>query len=557
MLTTLMVQNFAIIDNLTIDFKNGLTIITGETGAGKSLIIDAIGLLLGDRSSATMIRSGFNKATVEGIFNQYSQKVANLLDSFGIEHDNDELIIKKEILASGKSTSRVNGSFVTINQLTQITELLADVHTQDDTKKMFDSHSYLDLIESNESKILLESYTKVYSSYQQSLKSYEKLKQKTRDILAEIDFMRFRKEELQKADLKVNEENMIEEELQTLNNFENIYLNLTSIKEQFKVNNIIDTLYYVNQNLEQLSRYSNLYEEKFKKIENIYYELEDFINDINTLINHLEFDENRLNVLNERSNYLHDLKRRYRKSIPELIEYLDELKQQINQIDQYDDLLIECHQKVKKDYDALVEVASLLTFERKKNAKICTENILQTLSELHLEKVQIEITFTKIDLKNEFYATPFKPSGIDEVNILISFNVGEPLKELAKVASGGEMSRVMLALKTHLLTNMELSTMIFDEIDQGVSGAVAEAMAKKLKLISNNTQVLAITHLPIVASASNHHIHIAKNVIDERTYTSYEELTLPKRIDAIAKMISPTIDNNILQLASTMINRWE
>ena len=174
MLITLMVQNFAIIDNLTIDFKNGLTIITGETGAGKSLIIDAIGLLLGERSSTTMIRSGFSKATVEGVFNHYSPKVAELLDLFGIEQNlENELIIKKEIYATGKSTSRINGSFVTINQLSQITELLADIHTQEDTKKLFDTHSYLDFIESSSSKILLEAYSNAYLAYQHSLNSYE------------------------------------------------------------------------------------------------------------------------------------------------------------------------------------------------------------------------------------------------------------------------------------------------------------------------------------------------------------------------------------------------
>lgn len=559
MLITLMVQNFAIIDNLTIDFKNGLTIITGETGAGKSLIIDAIGLLLGERSSTTMIRSGFSKATVEGVFNHYSPKVAELLDLFGIEQNLEkELIIKKEIYATGKSTSRINGSFVTINQLSQITELLADIHTQEDTKKLFDTHSYLDFIESPSSKILLEAYSNAYLAYQHSLNSYEKLKQKARDVHDEIDFMRFRRDELLKADLKLMEENEIEEELQTLNNFENIYLNLTSIKERFEANNIIDTLYDTNQKLEQLTKFSLQYEGKFKKIEDIYYELEDFISDINSSISRLEFDENRLNQLNERSNFLHDLKRRYRKSIPELITYLNELDEQLIQIDQYDDLLIECHQKLKKDYEALVEVAMLLTFERKKNAKVLQESIKVTLTELHLSKVQIEIVFEKNNFKNEFYATIFKVNGVDEVNILVSFNPGEPLKELSKIASGGEMSRVMLALKTHLLTNMELSTMIFDEIDQGVSGVVAEAIANKLKMISQNTQVLAISHLPIVASAADYHLHIMKKIVNERTITCFEELSFSKRLQEIAKMIAPSSDNkNVQDLALSMIKKWQ
>lgn len=559
MLSMLTVQNFAIIDNIEIDFKPGLTILTGETGAGKSLIIDAIGLLLGDRASSTMVRSGYQKAIIEGVFSDYSDKISELLQSFGIDKTPDrELTIRKEIALTGKTTTRINGILVTVNELNAIAGLLADIHTQDDTKKMFQTIHYLDFIETEESKQILREYQNLLSKYLEALKRYRSLKKRAAEDSNQLEFMRFQVTELINAKLSENEETDLEQELYILNNFENIFKNLASIKKLLEENNITGSLFEIGSILQKLSKIDNRFSEHVTQIDNAYYEIDDFAGFISSELSHLSFDEKRLNQINERLQFLKDLKRRYRKTIPELIGFQTELSNRINEFAQLDDFLVDAEKDVKIAYDKLVEVAIALSSKRKENALKLEQAIKDTLAELYLVHVQMEICFKDVVFSDMFNSAVFHSHGTDNLEILISFNVGEPLRDITKVASGGEMSRIMLALKTHLLKNMKLATMIFDEIDQGVSGAVASAIAKKLITISKDTQVLAITHLPIVASSADHHIFISKKTIGGRTVTVLEELTMERRIQEIAQMLSPDVqDDSVLALAKDMINHWK
>lgn len=558
MLQSLMVKNFAIIDNVSLEFKEGFTSITGETGAGKSLLIDAIGLLLGDRASSSMVRVGEPKAIIEGVFDKIGSKAKELLLEFGLLDDDDEdlLIIKKEINSNGKSIVRMNGSVVNLSQLESIAKVLADIHTQNDTKKLFEADNYLSFIDDEKTLVLLKQYQELRTNYLQCLKDYEVIFKNIDEYQKEQDYLRYQYEVLVDSNLKNGELEDLEEELNSLTNYEQIHKNLVIINQRFNENNITDSIYGISELLSKIANMDKKYARDAENLKNIYYDISDLESSLNHNLKNLDFDEIRYNQVVERMNYLKDLVHKYRKSIPELIEYLDELKNKLQFVGDQDYIINQAKNKLLKSYQLLLEKADELTKARKDNAKNLISNIKKALNDLMLNKVQLEIVFENNGSKNEMDSKAFTKNGQDIVDIVISFNPGEPLKPLSKVASGGEMSRVMLAIKTHLLSNLHLATMIFDEIDSGVSGEVAYEVGRKLKEISKSTQVLAITHLPVVAAQANQQFFISKKVENGLTKTSVTELSYEKRIDVLAKLISPN-DNTgkSKELAISMLSR--
>ena len=559
MLASLTVQNFAIISNINIEFDKGLTILTGETGAGKSLIIDAIGLLFGNRASTSMIRSGCTKAIVEGVFIDCGSKVMDIIKKYDLDSlDEGVIVVRREINENGKSLIRVNGAVVTLNQLSEITYYLADIHTQLDTKKLFDVHNYVNFIDDTTSLEILDEYHNRLNLYKNNLKLYYDKKNQIEADAENLDYLKYQLNELNSASLVANELEEIENKIKELNNYEHIYKGLSSVKNAFSDNDIVGSLYLVKQNLTKLKDLSDSYQNIFETSENLYYELEALEEDVIAKCSNLEFDEKTLDKLNSRYSLIKELMRKHRKSFDELIEYQKELNERVNNFEKNDILLEDYYKNVVSSYNNLKEVTSLLTNIRMKNAKKLKDNILETLKSLYLEKVQLDIKFNEYTFKNELDDAIFKEDGADLVSFYISFNVGEPLKDLSKVASGGEMSRVMLAFKVHLLKNLGLSTIIFDEIDTGVSGTVAKSMADKLKIISKDTQVLSITHLPIVASAADNHLFINKQIEDNRTITSIRQLSYEERIEEIAMMISSQRNDITSQrLAEDMIKSYK
>lgn len=557
MLQQLTVNNFAIIDNITIEFKNHLSVLTGATGAGKSLIIDAIGLLLGDRASNQMIRTGEEKATIEGIFTSYNETIDNLLDQFGIDKM-DYLIIRRDIYKNGKSISRINGYVVTLSQLTTISNLLADIHTQLDTKKLFDLRNYVDFIDNEEIRKEISKYQEIRNEYLEHLKAYNHLVDEFKKGQDNFDFYQFRLNELKSMNLSVDEVANLEEELNVLNNYETINSNLSEIKETFRNQDILNSLYSIKQQLAKLASFNEKYAELAKTVDGSYYDLEDVEQTISSNLAHLEFDNKRFDYINERISAIKDIERKYRMSVEQLIDYQKSLEELVNNFDQSEFLINNELIKVKESFDKLTKKAAEITALRVAQSKILIENINKTLVDLCLDKVRIKITVDSIKPNNEFDQSAFKENGNNIVDFLISFNIGEELRPLSKVASGGEMSRIMLALKTHMLQNMNLSTIIFDEIDTGISGEVAMAVAKKMKEISKTTQVLAITHLPIVASAADQHLFVSKEVKDNKTYTIVKLLSKEERIEKVAEMISSS-NNDIssLLVAENMINNFK
>lgn len=557
MLSNLRVKNFAIIDNINIDFNQGFTVLTGETGAGKSLIIDAIGLLFGDRSSTSVVRNGEAKAIVEGVFEKLSQNTTKVLEDIGVELlEDDMLIIKREINSTGKSIIRVNGEIVTLAQLEKLALTLGDIHTQDDTKKLFLPENYLSFIDNEEVFTVLSKYHDLRTIYLENLKKYKNLVNSQNEIDTNSEFWAYQYNELDKADLKIGEIEELEQELNFLNNYEYIFKLLLEIKETLSDNDISGSLYNILNNLEKLKKVNDKYQKQYELINDAYYNIEDLESSIKDDFNHLEFDEERLNVINERISYLNGLMRKYRLDILGLIKMKEELKIKINNVDNIEVYIEDAKKEVERSYENLKLVSLELTQIRKNNALNLTNNIKSTLKDLLLDKVQIEIKFAEYQLDNCFVSAPFLEDGCDQIDILVSFNVGENLKPLSKVASGGEMSRVMLALKVNMLNNLHLSTMIFDEIDSGVSGDAAAGVASKMKEISKFTQVLSITHLPIVASYADNQMLISKEVVNERTVTNINLLSYEERVDVIAKMLSPNdTTNKSKELAMSLLNK--
>lgn len=556
MLQSLMVKNFAIIDNIHIEFKSGFTAITGETGAGKSLLIDAIGLLLGGKASPSMIRFGEQRAIIEGVFSNIGDQIKEKLDEYGLLGDEEDLlVIKKEINLSGKSLVRVNGFVTSLSQLEVISEKLADIHTQNDTKKLFEPKNYLHFIDNASSKLVLYEYQKAREQYLQALNHYQNICENIEEIQKEIDYLQYQYDVLIDAKLKENELEGLEEELYTLSNFEQIYQNLAFIIQKFKENNINDQIYEIAETLDKTSNMDMQYQNMVQIIKNAYYDLSDIESTIASKLEHLDFDEDRYNQVSERVHFLKDLMHKYKKTIPELLVYEQQLKQKLETIGEQDFLIQEAKQNLEQSYALVQDLANKLTCIRKENAKQLTHNIQIALADLLLDKVRIEIVFTKNSNKSTHHTSNFPKNGQDNVEIMIAFNPGESLKELSKVASGGEMSRVMLAIKTHLLSHLQLSTMIFDEIDSGVSGEVAYGVAKKLKEIAQFTQVLAITHLPIVASTADQQLFIHKKIEHEMTLTQVEELDEIGRVDVLASLISPNdTTGKSKELALLMLN---
>lgn len=542
MLTSLHVQNFAIIDQIDIDFKSGLTVLTGETGAGKSLIIDAIGLLIGGKSSPNVVRNGAVKAVIEGVFDHLNEDVVKFLTDLEIDND-DELIIRRDIYATGKTTFRVNGIILTASQIELLCENLVDIHVQNDTLRLFNPKNYLSFIDNETTLAVLKEYQESYLLYLEILGEYKKLLKNKDTNDQNLDYIKFQLNEITSANLVIGEEESLLEELKLLNNYENIFQALQNIKSFINNDNLNDNLYEILENLKKLKLLKPNYIEFYNDIENTYYLLEELNNTVKSELSHLEYDEDRVNEINERLSEISRLKRKYRLDVDGILSLKENLQNQIDSVDNFEFFEKELNKKLQKAYNNLKEISLRLTKERLLSAKILKENILSALKDLMLDKVRLEFVFNDVNYNDYLNNTIFNKNGVDTFDILISFNPGETLKPLSKVASGGEMSRVMLALKTHLFKNKKLSTVIFDEIDTGISGSVAEGVARKIKEISTSMQVLSITHLPIVAAIADNHLFVKKSSLDDSTTTTVVELSIDERINNIAEMISPN-DNS-------------
>lgn len=544
MLVNLAVKNFAIIDNINIDFKNHMTVLTGETGAGKSLIIDAIGLLFGDRASSEMVRYGETKATIEGVFVGYDQKLNELLNEFGVDEE-EELIIRRDVLSSGKSVCRVNGCAINLSQLEEISYFLGDIHTQFDTHRLINPKNYLSFIDDEIINSLLLEYKDSLSNYRKIKREYNLLVQTHDEETKQLDFFKFQLQELNKANLSLTEEEDLKSQADYLNNYEVI---ATNINDAMKSLDSISELYDAMTSLSKVEKFDNNYAQYVSIISDCYYQLED----IQSSLSKVSFDESKLSELdyiNERLMVYSDMRRKHKMSTEEIINYQEGLQEKIDSFENYDFKIGELEKALTDAYNKTMAIALEIRALRQEKSSQLEKSIVDNLIDLELKDTLFKIEF---NLEN----TKFFENGIDEVNFMVTFNKGETLKPLNKVASGGELSRFMLALKSILSKNMVNQTIIFDEIDSGVSGKVAYSIAQKISSISEFAQVLCITHLPQVAAICDNHIALTKEVVNGRTITVVNELELDDRIREIAKMISNgDISDSSISLARELIQK--
>ncbi|UCH98962.1 DNA repair protein RecN [Staphylococcus haemolyticus] len=536
MLQTLSIKQFAIIDELEIHFSDGLTVLSGETGSGKSIIIDAIGQLIGMRASSDYVRHGEKKAIIEGIFDIDENKdVIHILHNLDIEIDEDFLLVKREIFSTGKSICRLNNQIVTLQDLRKVMQELLDIHGQHETQTLLKQKYHLKLLDDYaEDKYLStkDKYQNVFNQYKSKTKELEELESADQALLQRLDLMKFQYEELEEASLKEGEIEQLEVDIRRIQNSEKLSMALNNAHVTLTDEHAItDRLYELSNHLQSID---DILPDKFSKlkedIDQFYYTLEDAKHDLYDEMSNTEFDEQMLNELESRMNLLNNLKRKYGKDIYELITYKDKLQNEIAKIENYEESTSQLREEISQLYDEVMLKGKVLSRERRTVARTLRDHIVSEIQNLQMKDANLEISFQLLD----------KPTidGIEFVEFLISPNKGEPLKSLNKIASGGELSRIMLALKSIFVQSRGQTAILFDEVDSGVSGQAAQKMAEKMRDIAEYIQVICISHLPQVASMSDHHLLISKASNDDRTTTQVKELENDDKIDEIARMIS-------------------
>lgn len=536
MLQTLSIKQFAIIDELEIHFSDGLTVLSGETGSGKSIIIDAIGQLIGMRASSDFVRHGEKKAIIEGIFDiDNSKEAISVLNDLDIDIDEDFLLVKREIFSSGKSICRINNQIVTLQDLRKVMQELLDIHGQHETQILLKQKYHLKLLDDyaeNQYTNSKERYETTFNEYKEKKKELEELQSADQALLQRLDLMKFQFEELQEASLKEGEIAQLESDIKRIQNSEKLSLALNNAHITLTDEHAVtDRLYELSNHLQTID---DILPGKFKKlkedIDQFYYTLEDAKHELYDEMSNTEFDEQLLNELESRMNLLNNLKRKYGKTIDELITYQSKLESEIAKIENYEESTSQLKEEIDLLYEKVIKYGQSLSKERRIVARTLRDHIVAEIQNLQMKDANLEISFQPLQ-------TP-TIEGIEFVEFLISPNKGEPLKSLNKIASGGELSRIMLALKSIFVESRGQTAILFDEVDSGVSGQAAQKMAEKMRDIAKYIQVICISHLPQVASMSDHHLLISKMSKNDRTTTQVKELKKEDKIDEIARMIS-------------------
>lgn len=565
MLLNLSIRDYALIDNLSISFGPGLNILTGETGAGKSIIIDAVNLIIGERASTDFIRTGSESASVEAVFDYKNPAIEDILTEYGIDAEDDTLIISREVNKEGRSFARVNGRLVPVGVLKKIGKLLIDIHGQHEHQALLDSKNHLNILDSLGSKIISDSKEKVselYKKYRQINSRISTLEKKYLDFSKQQEILKFEIDELDKAQLLPDEDILLEEEKKVIENAEKIFSALefayTTLYQNYEIPSINDNLSKVIDSLEDIKGFYKPIENILESLKNILYELEDISFTIRELKDSVDFDAEKLNTINERLELINRLKLKYGKTIPELLDYkanaIAELDNVINTGDEIKELKIE-YEQIKK---SLAENALELSKKRKVVAEKLEQDILKELSDLGMKnvnfKVHMGLTEDPKGIEIDDKKISVSEDGIDNVEFLISTNYGEPLKPLAKIISGGESSRIMLALKSIIAEVDNISCMIFDEIDAGIGGRTAQAVGEKLSKISRTHQILCVTHSPQIASLGDTHFLIKKESTGDTTVTKVYKIDGDKRVDELARMLGGAkITDNTIAHAKEML----
>lgn len=540
MILELSIRNLAVIEHVQVSFGRGFHVLTGETGAGKSMIIDALTLLVGGRGSAELIRHGASKAELEAMFELADDHPSwDTLDRLGIEADPGEpLIIRREITAQGKSVSRINGQLVNMTMLREVGEWLVNIHGQHEHQSLLRTEHHLEWLDQyDEAAItpLREAYQAVYNTYISAKKELAELEQSSRQSLQMLDMYRFQLEEIEAAKLQPGEDESLEEEKRKLANAEKFMQSAADAYDALYANGqTLDCLSIAVKRLQDIAPLDpDTLGPLLEQVQGAYYQLEDAAYQTRDYRDSIEFNPERLNEIEERLDLLSRLKRKYGATIEEILAYGDNIRQQIEQMENKDERLVELQDIISKTEPKLKEAAGKLSEARRTAADRLAAEIERQLQDLHMVHTKFYVELRHADSEQPSYTR----NGWDHAEFLISPNPGEPLRPLAKIASGGELSRIMLALKTIFARIDKVPVLVFDEVDTGVSGRAAQAIAEKLSELAETCQVFAVTHLPQVASMADKHYAILKELQEGRTFTIVERLADAGRIDETARLM--------------------
>ena len=540
MISTLHIKNIRIIDDLSIDLNEGLNVLTGETGAGKTLIIDSLGIISGGRFSKEMIRKGETNSFVE--ICMYEPENENSIDG--------NIIVSREINSNGKNMCKINGRMVTVNELKNFMSKFIEIHGQNDNQSLLDNKFHLKYLDG----FIGDKITDIKKQYKEKYEKYLEIKQELKNNYGDekererkLDLLRYQFNEIEESNLKVNEEDNLEEKRKLMLNSEKISKNLNEADIAIGENSI-DSINVAIRALEKIENIDKKYEDISSNLKNIYYELQEISRDISEHKEDVYFDEQERNEVEERLDLIYNLKRKYGNDVQEILNYKNEIEAEINHIENLDEYNNKLKKELKQLKEEMTKLAEKMHELRNEYGKVLSININKVLEDLEMKNANINI---HVDYNEE----DFFENGKDIVEFYITTNLGEDEKQLAKIASGGEMSRIMLAIKKVLADTDKMPVLIFDEIDTGISGKAAGAVAEKLNGISKNHQVLCISHLPSIAAIADYNYFISKKVVENRTNTNIRLLNEKETLEEIARISSGEINEATIQYAMQLRNK--
>lgn len=538
MLSEISIKNFAIIESLDVMFEEGLTVLTGETGAGKSIIIDAVQLLSGGRGSQEFIRHGANKAELEGLFviEDPRHPVIDKLMEFGIQVEDGTIILRRDLNSNGKSVCRVNGKLVTIAILREIGSNLIDIHGQHENQELMYERRHIHLLDHFSGEKMANayaSYSEQFSQYRKLQRKLEKADDNEQQVAQRIDLYSFQLNEIDTASLVIGEEESLEMEKRKLQNYNRLFERLNTAYESISADSrALDWVGSAMSDLEDAASVDTELKPHSETIAASFYSLQDTAYELKRILDGLEFDPARLEVVEERLALHISLKRKYGKTIEDILIYRDKVSEELENLLSRDERLFAEQEKLNQLMQDLEIEAEELSIIRREAATHLEVAIMEQLQQLHMEKASFKVVIDRKPGDN------FDANGYDDVAFHISTNIGEPHKALVKVASGGELSRIMLALKTIFSKHQGVTSIIFDEVDTGVSGRVAQSIAEKIAMIATHSQVLCISHLPQVAAMADQHYLIKKDVKGDRTRTAINNVIGVERTGELSRMLS-------------------
>lgn len=534
MLSNLKISNIAIIKEAVIDFGNGLNVLTGETGAGKSIIIDAINTILGERTSRELIRTGSNNAEVSAFFENINNDVIAVIDEFGIPCEEDKsLLISRKISLDGKNICKINGSSVTVSMLKKIGQVLINVHGQMDNHNLLNEelhYTYIDGFAENSD--IIEEYHTAYNNYCSCKRRYDDLIVDEGEKARKIDLLTYQIKEIEDADIKIGEWDELEKRKKILQNAEQLILLVNNAVEIINGNDnfsgVADMLNTASNSLVKASAFDETLNSVSDTVAEMSYSIADCASDLNSFLYSLDVDPNELDLIEERLDILFKISKKYGHNETEILEFLEKAQKELDEITFSEKLKEQLEIELNEKYEIMDKASRKLSENRQKYGEIFIEKVKSELSFLDMTSISFKFVQNR---KN------FDETGADEIYFLISANVGEEPKPLSKIASGGELSRIMLAIKNVLASKDNIQTLIFDEVDTGVSGRAAQKIGIKLKEVSKNRQVLCVTHLAQIACFADNHFLISKSESGNKTYTKVETLDNNGKIHELARII--------------------